>query len=104
MNLVDASGQSLTTRWLHGQAIAMQPKLVSIYDQRARAYVKMERLDKALDDVTNIVRLEPGNALVCGRAPLVVAHIRFSTSLAFLHRATSELAESCGNRATRKAH
>ncbi len=48
----------------------MQPKLVSIYDQRARAYVKMERLDKALDDVTNIVRLEPGNALVCRRTSL----------------------------------
>lgn len=42
----------------------MQPKNASIYDSRARAYVKLEKFDKALDDASNVVRLEPNNALV----------------------------------------
>ncbi|KAI9016009.1 hypothetical protein DFJ74DRAFT_709075 [Hyaloraphidium curvatum] len=45
------------------KALAADPKNVTIHDYRARLYMKLDQLDKALDDASSIVKLEPENAL-----------------------------------------
>jgi tetratricopeptide (TPR) repeat protein len=72
---------SLTSSWNCLQAIQLEPKNPKCYDARASAYDKLERLQDALLDARDVIRLVPASSKVRFKFRLQIALLELTLSI-----------------------